>query len=216
MSAKRGVVVAMLAGFLAVGGCASGKKPGGGEPTGNASLDSAPTAMTVENRLERLDAANDAFAAARKELRGHSDEQARRELANAFGKLQDVLQLLKGGEGGGAFRQQIRIIDRAREPLSGDAAAAPEPTVNAAVRAAYHALSSMAAEQFGDDESLKKLLDALQDRADVLNTVRGPIHGFETARALDDAGAITQRMTDLMQQRMPHPQPATAPAAAAQ
>jgi hypothetical protein len=74
----------------------------------------------------------------------------------------------------------------------------------------------MAGEQFGDDESLKKLLDALRDRADVLNTVRGPIHGFETARALDDAGAITQRMTDLMQQRMPRPQPATAPAAAAQ
>jgi len=216
MIAKRGVAVAVLAGLVVMGGCASPKKSGAGAASGNASPDGVPTAMTIENRIERLNAANDAFAAARKELRGHSDEQTRRELADAFGKLQDVLQIIKGGDADGAFRQQIRIIDRARQQLTGDSATAPEPTVNAAVRAASSALSTITSEQFGDDESLKKLVGSLQDRTDVLNTVRGPIHGFEAARALDDAGAITQRMGDLMQQRMPQAQPATAPAAAAQ
>jgi hypothetical protein len=216
MIAKRGVAVAVLAGLVAIGGCASPKKSGAGAASGNGSPDGVPTAMTIENRIERLNSANDAFAGARKELRGHSDEQTRRELADAFGKLQDVLQILKGGDADGAFRQQIRIIDRARQQLTGNSATAPEPTVNAAVRAAYRALSDIASEQFGDDESLKKLLSTMQERGDVLNTVRGPIHGFEAARALDDAGAITQRMADLMQQRMPQAQPATAPAAAAQ
>jgi hypothetical protein len=136
MIAKRGVAVAVLAGLVVMGGCASPKKSGAGAASGNASPDGVPTAMTIENRIERLNAANDAFAAARKELRGHSDEQTRRELADAFGKLQDVLQIIKGGDADGAFRQQIRIIDRARQQLTGDSATAPEPTVNAAVRAA--------------------------------------------------------------------------------
>lgn len=214
MIGKRGVVaaVALMVGGSVFCGCAP-KKSGADAAAGNHSGDS-PTEVTAENRIERLGAANDAFAAARKELRGHSDEQGRRELADAFGKLEEVLSLLKGGDADGAFRQQIRIIERARTRLTGDTAAAPEPTVNAAIRAAQRALEGIASDRFAEDEALKKSLEGLQIRADALNTVRGPIHGFETARALDDIGGVAQRMTDLMQQRLPQPQPATAPAAA--
>jgi hypothetical protein len=148
-------------------------------------------------------------------LAGHSDEQSRRDLATALGKLEDILTSLKGPQPGGAFRQQIHIIDRARTQLTGDPATAPEPTVNAAIRAAQNALTTIASDQFADDAQLKTLLEALDTRVDSLNTVRGPIHGFEAARALDDIGAVTQRMADVMQQQLPKPQPTTAPAAGA-
>jgi hypothetical protein len=71
----------------------------------------------------------------------------------------------------------------------------------------------MASENFADDEQTKTLMDAVAPRVDELSGVRGPIHGFETARALDAIGAVAQRMAEVIQQRLPQaaPAPATAP-----
>ena len=218
MIAKRGValVAALLTVSTAVvvGGC-GGKKQPTMEPTVEQNGgDGNPRPMTAEGRVDQLTQAVDQFAASRKGLQGHSDAGSRRQLAEAFAQLGDVLSQLKGPEQDGAFRQQIRIIDRARTQLTGDSATAPEPTVNAAVRAAQRALSDMASEKFADDEQTKTLMDAVRPRVDVLTGVRGPIHGFETARALDAIGAVTQRMAEVIQQRLPQggPAPATAPA----
>lgn len=209
MNGKRGVAAAVMG--LVLVGC-GGKQ----SSTRNATVergDGVSRPQANENRGERLGQAIDEFAAARKGLQGHADSPSRQQLADAFGKLSDVLTLLNGPQQDGAFRQQVAIIERARMRLTGDSAAAPEPTINAAVRAAETALSDIASEQFADDEQLTLAVEALRPRVRVLNTVRGPIHGFETARALDALGAAAERMADAFKQRMPQPQPATAPAA---
>ena len=213
MSAKRGLAVAaaLLAGSMLIAGC-GGKKQSTMEPTVAQNGDGNPRPMTAEGRADQLAQAVDQFASARKGLQGHSDDASRRQLAEAFARLGDVLSQLKGAEQDGAFRQQIRIIDRARTQLTSDSATAPEPTVNAAVRAAQRALSDMASENFADDEQTKTLMDAVRPRVDELSGIRGPIHGFETARALDAMGAVVQHMAEVITQRLPQPAaPATAP-----
>lgn len=215
MIALRGVAVALLTlSLVLVGGC-GGKQSSTMEPTVEPA-EETPRPITEENRAEQLGDAVDAFAAARKRQLGHSDEQSRKQLAGALGELADALALLKGSDANGAFRQQIRIIDRARDRLTGDLETAPEPTINAAIRAAQRALSDMASNQFAADEQTKSLIDALGPRVRILNNERGPLHGFETARALDAIGAVVERMADLVEERLPQPQeqPATAPAAA--
>jgi hypothetical protein len=216
MIVKRGVAVALLVG-AAVVGCGSKDRSTLDPAVEQRHNGDATQSQTPEDRSAQLAASVDQFAAARKDLRGHSDEQSRRGLADAFGKLQDVLTNLKGPDADGAFRQQIRIIETARKRLTGDTETAIEPTINAAIRAAQRALSEMASERFAEDEQAKTLMTALDARVETLNTVRGPIHGFETAKALDEIGAVAQRMADVIQQRMPPPAPApaTAPAAGA-
>ena len=213
MSAKRGLaLMAVLLASLLLTGC-GGKQQPTMEPTVEQNGNGDPRPMTAEGRAEQLAQAVDGFASARKGLQGHADDASRRQLAEAFARLGDVLSQLKGSEQDGAFRQQIRIIDRARTQLTGDSATAPEPTVNAAVRAAQRALSDMASENFADDEQTKTLMDAVQPRVDELSGTRGPIHGFETARALDAMGTVVQRMAEVITQRLPQggPAPATAP-----
>lgn len=209
MIGNGGVAVAVLIGSIVIG--CGGKQRSTMEPTVEQG-EPMPSPITAENRAERLGGAVDAFAAAREGLVGHSDEQSRRQLADALGELSDVLTLLKGPEANGAFRQQIRIIDRARAQLTSGSTAAPEPTINAALRSAQRALSAMASNRFADDEQTKSLIELLGPRIDVLNNERGPFHGFETARALDAIGAVVERMAEVVQQRRPQTQPATAPA----
>ena len=209
-AAKAAAVAGVLAGALAVVGC-GGKQNPTMEPTVDQANDS-PRTPGDDERRERLTQAVQEFAAARKGLQGHADESSRRQLAGAMGQLTEVLTLLKGQYQDGAFRQQIRIIDRARTQLTGDSATAPEPTINAALRAAQSALDDMAREQFAEDEKVKGSMDALRPRVDGLAGVRGPIHGFETARAIDALGAAVESMSAAAQQRFQ--QAATAPAVA--
>jgi len=206
--------VLVACGAIGAAGCGSKNKP-----TMDAQVDSAagiPAAQTGEARVERIGQAVERYDAARKSFHGHGDEQARRELAGAFESLQEVLVLLKGPEPEGAFRQQMNIIDRARERLTSSSAAAPEPTINAAIRAAQSALTDIASDQFADDEATGKALAAMQSRVAELDAERGPIHGFVVAQVLDEAGNVAERMAEVLRQRLPQeqPAPATAPAAA--
>ncbi len=212
MSGKRGIAVkvAVLVSVLCAAGCGP-KKTSTLEPA-VVTKGTGVAAQTPENRIEALSRAVEQFTASRNGLRGHADAQSRRELAGSLSKLNDVLTNLAGPQAGGAFRQQMRIIDRARTTLTSDGDTAPEPTVNAAIRAAQNALSEIASDTFADDGQVKTLMDTLRSRVDTLDTVRGPIHGFETAKALDEIGAIAQRMSDVLRQRLPQEQPATAPA----
>lgn len=209
MIGKRGVVVALLTGFLVVSGC--GKQRSTMDPAVEPG-DGMVRAQTDENRAEQFGQAVDEFAAARRGLQGHADDASRRQLADALGKLSEVLVLLKGSQQDGSFRQQVRIIDQARTRLTSDSGTAPEPTINSALRAAENALIDMASARFTDDEQVKAAVEGLRPRVRVLTTVRGPIHGFETARALDALGAAAERMAAVYQQRMQQAQPATAPA----
>lgn len=212
MIAKRGVAVAVLAGAL-LAGCRA-KQSATMEPAVEQG-DGMPRTPSGEERAEQLGEAVEEFAAARKGLLGHADEPSRRQLSDALGKLAQVLTLLRGPQQDGAFRQQMRIIDRARTQLTSDAGTAPEPTINSALRAAQNALDDLARERFAGDETVMAGMDALRPRIDVLARVRGPIHGFEASRALDALGAAVERMAEVQQQRMEQAQPATAPAAAA-
>ncbi len=209
MIGKRGVAVALLTGSLIVSGC--GKQRSTMDPAVEQG-DGVVRAQTDENRAEQLGQAVDEFAAARRGLQGHADDASRRQLADAMGELSKVLVLLKGPQQDGSFRQQVRIIDQARTRLTGESGTAPEPTINSALRAAENALIDMASTRFADDEQVKAAVEGLRPRVRVLTTVRGPIHGFETARALDALGAAAERMADVYQQRMQQAQPATAPA----
>lgn len=216
MMGKRGVasaaaaaVAAVLMACVAVGGCGA-KQNSTMEPTVE---QGDGIARTPPSGAEQLEQAVQEFATARKGLQGHADAASRRQLAGAMGELSEALTLLKGQYQDGAFRQQVRIIDRARTQLTGDSATAPEPTVNAALRAAHSALDDMARRQFADDAKVKGAMDALRPRVDGLAGVRGPIHGFETAQAMDALGAAVESMAAIAQQRHEQSQPATAPAA---
>ncbi|MGB7156922.1 MAG: hypothetical protein WBD40_02580 [Tepidisphaeraceae bacterium] len=214
MIGKRGVAVAALVGSLLGAAACAPKK----EPTMSPTVeqgDAMPRPQTAEARVEQLGEAVNEFAAARKKLSGHSDETSRGDLADALGELQDVLTLLEDPDPRGAFRQQMRIIERARTQLTSGSSTAPEPTINAAIRAADNALVNIKSEQFPDDEPIGKLLAALNARVGELDTVRGPLHGFVTAQALDDAGRVVEAMANIVEGRMPKESPATAPAATA-
>ena len=216
MIGKCGVASAAMAAVLmasVAGGC-GGKQASTMEPTVEQGS-GVPRTPSDAERGDRLTQAVEQFAAARKGLQGHGDAASRRQLAGAMGELSEVLVLLKGRYQDGAFRQQVRIIDRARTQLTGDSATAPEPTINSALRAAQNALDDMAREQFAEDDKVKGAMDALRPRVDGLAGVRGPIHGFETARALDALGAAVDGMAAVAQHRHEQSQPATAPATAA-
>lgn len=213
MSGMRGVSLsaALMTGCVLWGaGCAPKNAPTMDAKVQAASDDSVPA--TPEQRVERLDQAVKQFGQAAQSLHGHGDERARRDLAETLASLQQVLELLRGPEPGGAFRQQMFILQRSRERLAGESSAPVEPTVNAAVRAATRALSDIASERYADDQATAEALSALRARVAELDRERGPIHGLVTAQALDEAGNVARRMADVLRSRLPANQPATAPA----
>ncbi len=207
MMAMRGLMVAVMVGsLLASGGCGGGGRAG--KATGSADAKTQQQAITRGNELKL---AVQAFSDSRARLVGHADDEGRRAFADSFHRLASVLKLLEGEQPGGAFQQQLRIIERAAAQIGGRSAAAVEPTIDSAVRAAANALSHIKAEQFSDDQEVQKRFDALRPRVDELDSVRGPLHGLVAAQAFDAIGQVVERMSEIVDSRMPEQQPATAP-----
>ena len=144
-----------------------------------------------------------AFDQARRAININSPGDGRQQIAATFGALSRVLTTLEGPEPGGAFRQQVRIIDTNRARLTeGSPDLAPEPTINAAFRAAARALDRIAAEQYPEDGELRGMLDAFRGRVDELDSVRGPLHRLVVTQAFALAAQVTDRMAGVMEQRV--------------
>src|SRR5438105_1099456 len=111
------VVVTIIAfGFavIAVAGCGLKKQPTrtAGQPNPQ------PESMTDTGvRMSELRKCSQELNQAAQQLPGRAAAEDRKLVADAFGKAAASLELLGGPDPGGAFRQQLRIIENTRNFL---------------------------------------------------------------------------------------------------
>ena len=197
------VLASIAAVALLLAGCGNKRTPSL-EPTvqssnGNNSAtgDGEPGPRSRQVRAELPE-----FQASYAPLPGRSDAENRKLIARAFEAAGRVLSVLEGPQPGGAFRQQLRIMDTTRQRLAGGSQSlAVEPTINAGLRALYNALSSLRMDQFGNDADVAQRLDAMRSRVDDLDTVRGPLHRLVAAQTFRGAGDVIDAMAKSLETR---------------
>jgi outer membrane murein-binding lipoprotein Lpp len=209
-------VFAAVAAMLLLAGCGN-KNKSTLEPTVQSQNNDADSGEPGA-RARELRAELPAFQAAYAPLPARNDEQNRKQIADAFVAAGRLLSTLEGPNPGGAFRQQLRIIDNNRQRLaSASESLAIEPTVNAGLRALYNALVDIRMDQFAGDPGIIERLDTMRSRVNDLDTVRGPLHRLVAAQVFRGAGDVIEAMATLMENRSHNQQasptqPATAPA----
>ena len=177
--------------------------------------------MTDTNtRMSELRKRSRELSEATQQLPGRAAADDRKLVADAFGKAAASLELLGGPNPGGAYRQQLRIIENTRNFLgSGAAGVAPDPSVDTGLRSMENALAGVRERLFPNDEKIRSQLDTLRTRLADLDTVRGPIHSLVVARAFGSAanvidtmsGELDARNEAVQQAQQPAPAPATQP-----
>lgn len=171
----------------------------------------------VEPNIPVLDlvARAESLQATSRRMPGRSADEHRRLMHDAFGDLSQILPHLVGPEPAGRYRQQLRAVENARARLGDESAGfAPEPTVDAGLRAAYGALSSLQRDDYAGEEQLAKSLEELRARLDYLDTVRGAMHRAVAGESVELTSDVVRQMVAVLAERMGEPGPATAPAAA--
>lgn len=166
----------------------------------------------LSQRVER-------FAREVAKLPGRDQQEYRRMMADRFGDLAEILPMLEGPEPGGAFRQQVRIIENTRATLqSAPEELALEPTVGLGLRAAENALSGVQARTFYANQEVADALEPLRSRIADLDAARGPLNQLVAAQSMREIANVLTRMSlvvhgraDAEQQRQQDSSPATQP-----
>ena len=126
------LVVSLAACGLALAGCGPKK-----QPTRTTTQPNPPAqVMTDTNtRMGELRQRSQELTAAVQQLPGRAAADDRKLVADAFGKAASSLELLGGPQPGGAFRQQLRIVENTRSFLeSPSATVAPDPSIDTGLR----------------------------------------------------------------------------------
>jgi len=199
------VTFVVLAGAVGVvgfgaGGCAPKK-----EPTRTANVAPNPPSPVMGDPDSRVAAlgqhATDLQQLAR-QLPGHTPQDDRKLVAQAFDASSGALELLGGPNPGGAFRQQVRIVDNTRNFLrNGDATVSLEPSIDTGLRSLQDALMNVRERLFPDDPKVRQQLDTLAQHISELDSVRGPTHSLVVAQSFDAAAAAIATMTNELQSR---------------
>src|SRR5256885_12049810 len=115
MFPARVLVAVVIGGFVVVGAGCGPKK----QPTRTAAKPNLQSeVMTDTNtRMSELRRRSRDFSEATQQLPGRAAADDRKLVADAFGKAAASLELLGGPNPGGAYRQQLRIIENTRNFL---------------------------------------------------------------------------------------------------
>ena len=191
-----GTVLVIVALGAMAAGCGPKEHPTrtGGSEADRPSVDS-PVPTDPRQRLEELGRRATELQQVASRMPGQNAAQDRQLAAEAFEKSAASLELLAGPSPGGAFRQQLRIIDNTRNFLRrGGEDVAPEPAVDAGLRSVYRALVGVSQRLFPDDARVQAQLDALSNRLGELDAVRGPLHALVVSQAFEATSKVVDAM----------------------
>jgi hypothetical protein len=203
-------------------GCAHKNPPVASKPIQRAEQPSA--ARATQQQVDDLEARVNDLAGTSKELPGRTEREHRQLMARAFGDLQRVLVLLnRQGADHGAFQQELSILQSAQRQLeTGSTKNLSEPAINTGLRAAAHALTTLAASlDLPDRDSLIK---SLNTNLDALDANHGAMHRLAATQTVAAQSDLAARLAKIVANRMglalrlrqaaasqPAPQPATVP-----
>ena len=190
----------LLACAFAVTACAPKKTPTHASTEPNPM---APVLSDVNERVGELQKASTDFSGVVRKLPGSNSTEDRVQSADAFDRATTALEILGGPDPGGAFRQNLRIIDTTRQRLRNTPVDATyDPTVDMGLRALDNALIDVAARLFPADAQIRKLLDATAMRVDDLDSVRGPLHTLAAAHVFAAASDVVDAMSQKLAGRV--------------
>jgi outer membrane murein-binding lipoprotein Lpp len=209
----RSVLFAALFGpaFLALAGCWSNTSTGSGTISAPEEQTYALTIYDIDKK-QRIQYITDHVAAYvnhARQLPGSTEFLQRIMLGTIFDDLSDVLPKIAGADPGAVFRQQFHIIQSIHTQLNALTLDAPsDAIVEAGLRAASDALEDFSTKSFADQTDLATDINDLNSKIDELDTATPETHRQIEADAAVRIGAIMQRMSGMLIQRL---QPATAP-----
>jgi hypothetical protein len=168
---------------------------------------------------EQLDSLVESIEQKAHALPGRGDQAHRQAMASVFEDLIQVLPILEGPEPSGAFRQQLRTLENARDRLaSGANGAGAEPAIDTGLRAANAALAGIAKDEEVGGQTLDAMMKKLQAKVDELDDVRSVGRPYVAADATVLMAQAIRQMSDRATGRAtdtPVEMPAAAEAAAA-
>lgn len=179
---------------------------GGCRPKTEPTLQEMPTATEVDPevpqgdyRAEALDGLVESLEQKASALPGRDVDDHRRQMHALFGDVVQVLPILEGPEPSGAFRQQLRTVEAARDRLDPEAGnPAVEPTIDAGLRATYAALSSIGRDEPYVGQKMAALLSELGAKIDELDAVRSVGRPYVTADAVKQVAGVARHMADVL------------------
>jgi hypothetical protein len=191
----------VLAALAVVVGCAQKKAPTRTDGRGGIGVDS-PAMRETEARMSELRRRAQELGEVAQRMPGRDPAEDRRLTAEAFDKSAASLELLGGPAPGGAFRQQLRIIDNTRSFLRGVSQdVSVDPAVDSGLRSLHGGLSSVRERLFPTDEKVRAQLDALSARLGELDAVRGPLHSLVVAQSFEAASKVVDTMAQELEGR---------------
>jgi len=188
---RKQLVALIVAASLSLVGCGPKK-----QPTKTAKPNPPSDAMTnVDTRMSELQQRAAELDAVARQLPGRDLKSDRDLVVQAFDRSSAALVLLGGPSPGGAFRQQLRIIDTVRQEIKTlSPSIADDPTIDSGLRALYNALTSVRERLFPDDPRVRQMLDVVHERVVDLDAVRGPMHSLVVAQVFSAVATTIQMM----------------------
>ena len=193
---NRNQLILLACVFATLTACAPKKAPTHASTEPNPA---APVLDDVNQRMDELQKAAAEFSKAARQLPGRDSTEDRIKSADAFDRATTALEILGGPTPGGAFRQNMRIIDSARQRLRNTPVDATyDPNIDTGSRAINNALIDVAERLFPADEQVRKLMDTTATRLNDLDSVRGPLHTLAAAHVF----VATSDVIDAMAQKL--------------
>jgi hypothetical protein len=136
------------------------------------------------------------------QLPAEPDATNRALVADAFGKASSALELLGGPTPGGAFRQQLRIIENTRTFLkSGSNDVSIAPSTDSGLRSLESALTSVRERLFQNDDKVRAEIETLRAKLAQLDNSRGAMHSVAVAEAFKSAANVVDTMSTELDSR---------------
>ena len=136
------------------------------------------------------------------QLPAEPDATNRALVADAFGKASSALELLGGPTPGGAFRQQLRIIENTRTFLkSGSNDVSIAPSTDSGLRSLESALTSVRERLFQNDDKVRAEIETLRAKLAQLDNSRGAMHSIAVAEAFKSAANVVDTMSTELDSR---------------
>jgi hypothetical protein len=146
------------------------------------------------SQLERL---VESFSQKARALPGRTDAEHRDAMRGVFDDLSQLLPIFEGPEQSGAFRQQLRTIESARDRLGADVKSpSSEPAIDTGLRACEAALQRLGSDQDFADATTKDLLGKIGAKVNELDEVRTVGRPYVAADAVQSMAELVRHMAD--------------------
>ena len=167
------------------------------QPTRTAQPNPQSNSMAdAEARMSELRKRSEELKSVTQQLPAEPAEANRKLVADAFGKASSALELLGGPTPGGAFRQQLRIIENTRTFLqTGSADVSVAPSTDSGLRSLESALTSVRERLFQNDDKVRTQIEQLRVKLVDLDNARGGLHSVAVAEAFKSAASVVDTMS---------------------